>query len=76
MRGGFRRRRLSIRGGDDFWRTGKWFRRRGLFRRRGRCLEEGYALAFGMTAFRMMRLVDCWVEWRVTPTCDSLLVEW
>ena len=41
-----------------------------------RCLEDGYMLAFGMTALGMMRLVDCRVEARVTATCDRLLVEW
>ena len=69
-------RRVLIGGGDGVWRTGKCFRRRGLVRRRGMCLEEGYALAFGMTAFGMMRLVDYWVEWRVTTTCGNLFVEW
>ena len=52
------------------------FSEAGRFWRRGRFSEEGCVLAFGMTAFRMMRLVDCLVEWRATATCESLLVEW
>ena len=68
-------RRLFFGGGGGFWRTGRCFWRGGG-RRRGRVSEEGCVLAFGMTAFRMMRLVDCLVEWRATATCESLLVEW
>ena len=67
-------RRLFFGGGGGFWRTGMCFWRGG--RRRRRFSEEGCVLAFGMTAFRMMRLVDCLVEWRATATCESLLVEW